>query len=316
MSRAGEATAALDAIAQAIDVLKRHAYEDMQLQQLSSIEVAVAGFRASLGAPESPRPTSYKRKRRSPEDCCSMSLERQAEFAEAARVQRSLHPQLPYTLFLSTFDVPRADPWPAHLQGKSLRVCDFRQVYRYNKLDPAIVAAMDAISFVWDLSEYQWESKLAALETYHRLHGHVAVPTGFVVPIDDPAWHPDHHGLRLGKLVVAMRNRAEKLTPMKRQQLQRLGFVWTVQASISWHDKTEALGIFRHLHGHVNVPQKFEVPAKDASWPRRLWHMKLGVVVSTLRTRRLKLPSAHVAELDAMGFVWTVHKKQTKAALV
>ncbi|KDO24950.1 hypothetical protein SPRG_09595 [Saprolegnia parasitica CBS 223.65] len=297
---------AVDAVEQALRELRRHALDESQAQQLATMELAASALKASLAAKhptttttcrslaEGAEKKSYKRKHRTAQETSSMSLERQNEFADAARV----------------FHVPVSAPWPPYLQGRTLRVCEFRQLYRYKKLDAGIVAAMDAIAFVWDLSDHQWETKVAAIATFQRLHGHLAVPTGFVVPENDPQWHVDHHGLRLGRLVVALRTRADKLSPAKRQQLQALGFIWTVQASISWQDKMEALSIFRHLHGHVNVPQKFEVPAKDLAWPKRLWHMKLGVVVSTLRTRRPKLPPTRIAELDGMGFLWTMYKNK------
>ncbi|EQC28238.1 hypothetical protein SDRG_14061 [Saprolegnia diclina VS20] len=310
---------AVDAVEQALRELRRHALNEGQAEHLATMELAASALKASLTTTlpttcqplaEGAEKKSYKRKHRTAQETSSMSLERQNEFADAAHVQRGLYPELPYTLFPSTFEVPVSAPWPPNLHGKTLRVCEFRQLYRYKKLDAGIVAAMDAIGFVWDLSDHQWETKVAAIATFQRLHGHLAVPTGFVVPENDPQWHVDHHGLRLGRLVVALRTRADKLSPAKRQQLQSLGFIWTIQASISWQDKMEALSIFRHLHGHVNVPQKFEVPAKDIAWPKRLWHMKLGVVVSTLRTRRPKLPPARIAELDAMGFLWTMYKNK------
>ena len=68
-----------------------------------------------------------------------------------------------------------------------------------------------------------------------------------------------------------------------------------------------ALGDYNAHHGHVRVPFKFVVPDEEG-WAAGARGLKLGMEVSGLRTKKKKdtLPHADVAQLDALGFVWSM----------
>ena len=72
-----------------------------------------------------------------------------------------------------------------------------------------------------------------------------------------------------------------------------------------------ALGEYGARHGHVRVPQKFVVPHRDG-WTAEARGLKLGVQVMTLRKKRQKgmLSHSDAAELDALGFVWSIRQWQ------
>ena len=66
------------------------------------------------------------------------------------------------------------------------------------------------------------ESVVQSLHHYRKLHSHVDVPTGFVVPTDD-AWPQNLHGFRLG--TVLRRIKYKGALPEYHQQIEKIGFI-------------------------------------------------------------------------------------------
>ena len=79
-----------------------------------------------------------------------------------------------------------AQRWPPRTHGLALGAKVFRigtQGLGKGEPPPEVRAAeLNALGFVWDKREAQWEQVLAALRAYKALHGDVAVPEHFVVP--------------------------------------------------------------------------------------------------------------------------------------
>ncbi|KDO25650.1 hypothetical protein SPRG_08949 [Saprolegnia parasitica CBS 223.65] len=159
-----------------------------------------------------------------------------------------------------------------------------------------------------------WEAKLLAMQTFHRLHGHVKVPNSFVVPHDDPAWPPDTCGMRLGSAAANFRNRADTLSPEQKAALTDLGYSWKTTA-VPWDLKVAALATYRRLHCHCNVPPEFEVPSHDSAWPQALWTIKLGKVVANIRIKgQAALTEGRRQQLQDLGFVWCPRTSQQLVA--
>ncbi|MEU2549588.1 Helicase associated domain protein [Streptomyces roseolus] len=77
-----------------------------------------------------------------------------------------------------------------HQQRKSLRV---------GTLEPHRKTQLDAEGMVWEPGEEAWESKLAALRSYHRAHGHLA-------PRQDAVWgESDQDTIAIGQLIANLR---------------------------------------------------------------------------------------------------------------
>ncbi|MFC9734234.1 DEAD/DEAH box helicase [Streptomyces roseolus] len=101
-----------------------------------------------------------------------------------------------------------------HQQRKSLRA---------GTLEPHRKTQLDAEGMVWEPGEEAWETKLAALRSYHRAHGHLA-------PRQDAVWgDTDGEPLAIGQLIANLRRpgalgkdpdraatRAEQLTEIDR----------------------------------------------------------------------------------------------------
>jgi hypothetical protein len=107
------------------------------------------------------------------------------------------------------------------------------------------------------------------------------VPLNFVVPNEIP-WEDALVGLKLGSIVRNIRRYSKTFKPDRLQKLNELGFVWCVDDHL-WENKWKALETYKRLHGHLLVPQAFNVPDNDMLWPAQTWGMKLGRVVDKLR---------------------------------
>jgi len=74
-----------------------------------------------------------------------------------------------------------------------------------------------------------------------------------------------------------------------------------------FHALYEALLVYRSINGHLDVPYKFEVPG-DENWPPSSVGMKLGQVVSRVRTRgdfKENRP-----QLEAIGFQYNLTRNK------
>ena len=72
-----------------------------------------------------------------------------------------------------------------------------------------------------------------------------------------------------------------------------------------WELVRNALGVYKELHGNLEVPFLFVVPSA-APWPAEAWGLQLGSRVITIRSSEhfVKEHPERRAELDAMGFRW------------
>ena len=205
------------------------------------------------------------------------------------------------------FVVPSEAPWPEETWGLRLgnRVHDIRGSETYVKGHPERRAELDALGFVWDDVGRRWATVHAALRAFKGVHGHLRVPAHFLVPTAPP-WPEEVRGLKLGGRVSKIRlsEHFVKDHPERRAALDALGFVWRPRAQ-QWGQVRAALLAYRGLHGHLQVPYAFVVPAA-APWPEELWELKLGLRAHSIRAQEtyVKDHPERRLELDAMGFVW------------
>ncbi|KAF0685117.1 Aste57867_22942 [Aphanomyces stellatus] len=201
------------------------------------------------------------------------------------------------------FVVPDQDPaWPPSTWCMPLH--QVMHNLRFSGQTGEKKAALDALGFTWHSNQrtkYAWPDKLLALKTYKQLFGHVVVPRSFQVPRGHSDWPEVTWDLQLGVLVNNLRTRDQPSD--RRLQLDVLGFVWDTMA-FHWQVNLLALRTFHRLHGHVRVPQTFQVPLESDQWPNETWGMKLGWVVTTLRRTRDSIAASRCEELDQLGFVW------------
>jgi len=97
--------------------------------------------------------------------------------------------------------------------------CDNRrQERKHAKLATERIGALDALGFVWDPLEDDWQQGLNALEAFVRRHGHARVPRSYATEI----------GRRLGRWCSHQRLKRSRgeLAAERIAALDALGFVW------------------------------------------------------------------------------------------
>ncbi|KAJ8530555.1 hypothetical protein ON010_g14355 [Phytophthora cinnamomi] len=167
---------------------------------------------------------------------------------------------------------------------------------------------LEELGFVWNFIESEWSERIMpALETFHRQKGHCRMPTSVVVASDEnwptPAWD-----LRLGRVVHKIRGRGSYSAQVSRDNsIEELGFVWDA-FEYDWSERIiPALEIFHGIRGHCRFHSAFVVPS-DESWPTSSWGLKLGNVISSIRSDDTY--SAQVSRdktrLEELGFVWGI----------
>lgn len=156
-------------------------------------------------------------------------------------------------------------------------------------------AELDAIGFVWDPAEANWQRVLGALQVFHGATGHCRVPYN----------HITADGIRLYTRVCEIRHsQAHHVNdhPDRRQALDAIGFEWSprrrhkASREEDWQRLVEALRDFHGQTGHCRVPKTYA----SASG------FHLGAAISKIRSRDsyVKDRPDRRQTLDAMGFIW------------
>ncbi|CAK4113690.1 unnamed protein product [Aphanomyces euteiches] len=218
------------------------------------------------------------------------------------------------------FRIPRNDPlWPPETWDLRLGPA----VHNIRQSGPEALAVdrrnqLDRLGFVWNVVEPSWDIKYAALQTFHRLFGHLDVPATFEIPKMDDQWPSHLWGMKLGAVVVALRHQRRQLDEECHARLDRLGFLWHASAESSpivhssnspienqdqWSLLLTALNVFRYLYGPSAVLHPdFVVPTMDPEWPAQTWDLQLGLWVDNSQSGRDKVPHDIQRQLEWLGF--------------
>jgi superfamily II DNA or RNA helicase len=148
------------------------------------------------------------------------------------------------------------------------------------------IAELDALGFVWQpIAEHAWEQYFQALASFHSREGHSRVPIRF-----------RENGLKLGSWVNRIRDKSTVVTPVQKQRLDSLGFVWSV-FDAHYERNIQLLRTFYAREGHSSVPQSW---VEDG--------VSLGTWVSGLRSGNVKVSAAQREELESLEFIWDVRE--------
>ncbi|RHY91688.1 hypothetical protein DYB37_004945 [Aphanomyces astaci] len=134
------------------------------------------------------------------------------------------------------------------------------------------------------------------------------LPSTYVVPDhDDYPIHLRGKSLAISELRRQYKN--HKVPSSLVEQFDALSFVWDVNFHKSAL-RLQALTVYKELHGDLNVPRHFKVPAGDSRWLVDTWGLSLGAAVHNMRTGHLLLHPGHEASFLALGFTWDVKNSQ------
>ena len=151
--------------------------------------------------------------------------------------------------------------------------------------------------------DIKWQSVIKpAFEQYFKIFGNLLVPQSFVVESKDP-WPQDTHGLKLGKVTMAIR--AGKAWRKKRAELEEMGFIFDNIGNLRWETQIyPALRRYKELHKDLQIPTDFVVP-HSADYPLSTHGVKLGLVVKSIRNKDYYKSKRQ--ELDDVGFEYQSH---------
>jgi superfamily II DNA or RNA helicase len=171
-------------------------------------------------------------------------------------------------------NVPSTYPYP------SLKVWVATQRSRQDRLTPERRKRLEELGFAWGTrSKGAWEDKFTELQAFKEENGHCAVPKRYP---PNPS---------LGSWIVYQRQFKGRLTPERRDRLEKLGFIWD-RVSLSWEKKFAKLVEFKEQEGHCNVPKPFPPNPSLRRW------------VEFQRQYKDELTPEQRDRLEKLGFDW------------
>ncbi|OQS00151.1 hypothetical protein THRCLA_06188 [Thraustotheca clavata] len=140
-----------------------------------------------------------------------------------------------------------------------------------------------------------------AHEIQSSTSNYTTLPSRFIVPSCLP-WP-----LQLQNRVIPINKyrkmyKADMLPLDVINQLYDLNFVWDLTEH-QWQLRLQALTIFKSIYNHLNVSYDYITPS-NSPWPIDLQNIKLGIVVTNLRSRHKRLSESRRMELNGLGFIW------------
>ncbi|KAG7388138.1 hypothetical protein PHYPSEUDO_013098 [Phytophthora pseudosyringae] len=228
-----------------------------------------------------------------------------------------------------SFVVPEGDRrWPKPTWGLKLgsRVNSLRQ--DRDKLTKYQVQDLDAIGFVWVVSDHNWDELFVpALRRYREIYGHCDVPQSFVVGEASEGdkknvvdgWPEGLIGYRLGTMVNRIRAvpAYSKYVERDRTELEKLGF------NLNSHDQRwqetilPAFEMYHRINGNCSIDTFFTVPEEEP-WPQSMWGMRLGFIARNIRNRGdfFLQVARDYEKLEGIGFVWNVSAAKWEYAVI
>ena len=163
---------------------------------------------------------------------------------------------------------------------------------RIRYLTPEHIEALDKIGMIWSVPDHQWEQNYNAAMQYHRAHGDLDIPAGYV----DPG------GIRLGAWIYNMRKSYQgkyvtyRITEEQIAKLTELGMVWESSYTVRWEKGFSEAVRYREANGHLDVPATYQTASG----------YRLGGWISDQREkyRSGKMPERRIARLESIGMIW------------
>lgn len=159
-------------------------------------------------------------------------------------------------------------------------------------LTPDRIAQLDAIGMIWDVHDYTWQRNYTAALEYHRKHGSLKMPKGYVT----------EDGIRLHLWLQNMRaayRRHDKSYHLSDEQirlLSELGMVWQNNHDAAWEKGYVHAKAYYDSNGNLDVPTSFK--SDDG--------FKLGGWISNQREKYATgtMKKERLDRLNAIGMIW------------
>jgi predicted helicase len=151
------------------------------------------------------------------------------------------------------------------------------------------IKRLDEMGFIWDIHSLKWEQGFKELAHYYKMEGHSMVPFKYI----------NDSGYKLGKWVVKVRHKIERLTNEQRQRLDKVNFVWDTELE-KFEKGFKELENYYKLNGDYLVPRKY---LTDSGY-------KLGIWLASKKDRPERLKSEQRQRLVEIGIVLRAKKKE------
>jgi superfamily II DNA or RNA helicase len=145
------------------------------------------------------------------------------------------------------------------------------------------IEQLNSLGFIWDAINWQWEVNFSALQRFYKREGHSNVPQ-----------RHREDGVKLGQWSAYLRKYKERSLPGQIKRLSSVKFSWEPRNQ-QWDIHFAALKRFQKREGHCRVPTKHIEKG-----------LKLGVWVSSQRTRAHELSLDRRRCLDSIEFTWNI----------
>jgi superfamily II DNA or RNA helicase len=166
---------------------------------------------------------------------------------------------------------------PQHYKDKQLGNWVKKLRGRRDRLNPARVALLERLRFVWDALDEKWDEMYDQLAAFYRANGHTNIPTN----------HPNQKLLRW----MATQRRETNLTLERKSRLNQLRFVWS-RVEHRWEDLFNRLVAYKRDHGDVNTLHRADRAL--STWVRAQRREKKQGLLSADRLEKL----------EQIGLVW------------
>ena len=148
---------------------------------------------------------------------------------------------------------------------------------------PDRIERLDAIGFVWNINDYNFNQNIALLRKFKAREGHTNV-----------AQAHQEDGVGLGQWVQGVRQRKTELKTWQIESLDSLSFEWRVKDP-SHARYLKALAEYVAHAGDARVPITYVAET-----------VELGSWIANMRKRRLRLGPELISALNRLGMIWDV----------
>ena len=164
------------------------------------------------------------------------------------------------------------------------------------------IAALESIGMVWNANDFAWERAFAVAEAYHKEHGNLRVPLGYVRDgVDLNYWLRSQRQIRSG----TQKNRKSAMTEEHVRRLDSIGMPWQPYDD-AWEKSFAVAQKYYREHGNLIVPKHYEVDGVNLShW---IWAQRRIVNGTASETGR-KLTEEQIRRLEDIGMVWVPKSK-------
>lgn len=149
---------------------------------------------------------------------------------------------------------------------------------------------LDAIGFIWDRQEQDWERYYAAAKAFYEREGCLDIPAKYVT----------EDGIPLGSWIRRRAMERDSLPDGRVKALEAIGMAWGSCYDSRWDEKFRLAEQYYRDHGNLEIPREYTVQG-----------VRLGRWIHALRGARLEPGNSHyrldeerIRQLDSIGMRW------------